>query len=124
MVPNPDTLLTWGTGGLSVGIGLYAARLIGQGVRWLIVYFTGRYDAREAHIDRATNDLIEQLERQVKGLLEYKETVDAKLHECMERDIEKERRIAQLEGMMAGFGDARQHAQLIVSAEKKKDNGK
>lgn len=121
MVPNPDTLLTWGTGGLSVGIGLYGARLVGRGVQWLILYFTGRHDAREAHIETATRSLIEQLQRQVKDLIDHRDLVEAKLAECMDRDIEKERRIAQLEGMMAGLGDARQHAALIVANEKMKD---
>lgn len=101
--------------GTTMGFGLGTAFLF---VRWLATFIAGRQDARLAHLDGASKLLITQLQDQVRGLLEYNMTVDAKLADCLERDIEKERRIAQLEGMMAGFGDARQHAQLIVSAEK------
>jgi hypothetical protein len=93
-------------------------------VKWATTFLFGRIDKREARVDAGTQLLMEQLQRQVKELLEYKATVDAKLRECLERDIEKERRIAQLEGLTAGFGDARQHAQLIVSAEKRKNGPK
>lgn len=112
-----DTILQTLAFGGSAGFSLGFAFLF---VRWLAAFIAGRQDARTAHLDTATKLLIDQLQEQVKGLLEYKRTVDAKLAECLDRDIEKERRIAQLEGMMAGLGDARQHAQLIVSSEKQR----
>jgi hypothetical protein len=89
-------------------------------VKWATTFIFGRLDRREARLDEGTATLIQQLQDQVKGLLDHKEAVEKKLAECVERDIEKERRIAQLEGLTAGLGDARQHAQLIVSAEKRK----
>lgn len=92
-------------------------------VKWTATFIAGRLDKREDRLDAGTQLLIGQLQEQVKGLLEHKETVERKLAECMERDIEKERRIAQLEGLAAGFGDARQHAALIVAGEKAKDKG-
>lgn len=117
---EPGVALSNAVYGTTTGFGLGFAFLF---VRWLATFIAGRQDARLAHLDGASRLLVEQLQDQVRALIEYNTTIDAKLAECVERDIEKERRIAQLEGMMAGFGDARQHAQLIVAAEKKGAKG-
>lgn len=120
MIEANSVVWTLAYGG-SAGFGLGFAFLV---VRWLAVFIAGRVDKREAQIDAGTALLIRQLQEQVAGLIEYKKTVDAALRECLERDLEKEYRIAQLEGMIHGTGDARQYAQLIVSADKASDKAK
>lgn len=113
-----DTILQTLAFGGSAGFSLGFAFLF---VRWLASFIAGRQDARTAHLDGATKLLIDQLQEQVKALIEHQETTERKLAECMDRDIEKERRIAHLEGIQLGMGDARQHAALIVANEKLKD---
>jgi hypothetical protein len=100
-------------------------------VRWCANFIAGRLDKREEHLgrkeehlDAGTQRLIVQLQEQVNGLIEAKATTDKLLAECLDRDIEMKRRVAQLEGLTAGLGDARQHAALIVASEKRKDQPK
>jgi hypothetical protein len=111
------------------GIGFWdfamGAPLVGGGmafgfvvVKWFTTFIFGRIDKKEDRLDAGTQLLIVQLQEQVKGLLEHKESVEKKLADCLERDIEKERRIAWLEGLNAGMGDARQSAARIVAADK------
>lgn len=128
MVPSSDTILAWGTGGLSVGVGLYTARMLGRGISWLFTFFTGRLDRKEAHLDESVRSLIEGLKaeimrltgecRDLRGLVERH---GKELAECRRKHAESEAEVMQLKAMMQGYGDAREKAQLIMAAEKRKD---
>jgi Mg2+ and Co2+ transporter CorA len=125
-VPPPsDWLLLTTTGGLSIGAGIVITRLLGRGIAWLMVFFTGRHDKREEHLDAATREIIEALRDDVRGLRERVSAAETALLECQRKHAETERKNAEseakvlkLEAMLAGLGDARQHAALIVAAEK------
>lgn len=120
-LPISDLLVATTSGGLSIGVGIYAAREMGRGIRWLIEFFTGRQDKRQEHIDSVTKELIEALRVEIGGLRERVAAAEKSLLECQKRHSESEAKVVRLEAMLAGFGDARQHAQLIVSEEKRKE---
>lgn len=112
-----------GSAGISLAIAL-------QFFKWLLTFATSRMDAREARIDGATQKLIEQLQGQVDGLLEREvasaerySALEHRLDDCQKKHAESEARYKKLEATMQGLGDARQHAQLIVSAEKTAGKG-
>lgn len=118
---TPDLLVLTATGGVGIGTGIVIARLAGRGISWMLVFFTGRQDRRQAQIDEATKELIEGLRTEVREVREELRLVKASLHECERKHLESEAKVARLEGTLAGLGDARQHAALIVAAEKVKD---
>lgn len=132
MIPTSETLLTVGVAGGSFGAGVWAAKLVGQGIAWVVNTFIGRFDKREADLDAGVKELISQLRDQVKelkdecaGLKREVEdfrsrlnTAEAELLECLKKHAESDARVLQLEAAQTGLGDAKQHAQLIVSAEK------
>lgn len=100
-------------------------------VRWTANFIAGRMDRREARLDAGMIGLIDGLKAEIARLSgECKDlrTAVAKhgdeLTECRKKHAESEAEVMKLKAMLAGFGDARQHAQLIVSAEKKKDAAK
>lgn len=122
MIPPPeDWLLLTTTGGLSIGAGIVITRLAGRGISWLLVFLTGRHDKREAQLDEATRELIEALREDVRGLRDRVAAAETALLDCQRKHAESEAKVVRLEAMLAGFGDARQHAQLIVAEEKRKD---
>jgi hypothetical protein len=106
-----------GTAGGSFGLVFVA-------VRWAANFIAGRMDHKEAVVDAGTQRLIDRLEKQVDGLIERMERVDADLAECKRLHAESEADRMRLNALLQGYGDARQHAQLIVSAEKLKDGPK
>jgi TolA-binding protein len=112
-------------GGFSVGAGVWSMILIGRGIAWAVNTFTGRFDKREAHLDAGMKELLDQLRVQIKELqgecAELRRRVSAaetELLECKKLHAEAEARATQLEAANQGLGDARAHAQLIVSAER------
>lgn len=97
-------------------------------LRFLFNWVGGRVDKRETALEvasslhaEANQKLIENLTNRLDVMNARVESVEHELAACHKRDLEKERRIAQLEGLAAGLGDARQQAQLIVSSERNKD---
>jgi predicted nucleic acid-binding Zn-ribbon protein len=111
-------------GGTSIGIGMGGGFFI---VRWIAVFLTGRLDKREAHIDAGTQRLIDGLERRLDieskrydALEEEMQGVRRDLELCKQEHIETKAELVRLQATAQGLGDARQHAALIVAAEKVK----
>lgn len=122
MLPTGETLLTWGFSagsvGAGIGAGIWIAKLVGQGIKWTIEYFTGRLDKREADIDADMRELIEQLKDQVKSLSDDCKQMKAAHADCERRLTEVERRAAKAEATLQGFGDARNMLQVERAADK------
>lgn len=119
-LPISDLLVATTSGGLSIGVGIYLARTLGRGVSWLLVFVTGRQDKRQATIDEAQSELIQTLRNDVAELRERVTGTERQLRECERKHAESEAKVMKLEALLAGLGDARQHAQLIVSEEKRR----
>lgn len=98
-------------GGMSFGFSFLV-------VRWFASFIAGRMDKRQEHLDEATRELINGLRTDVKELREWRSRAEAELIECERKHSQSEAKVARLEATLAGFGDARQHAQLIVASEK------
>ena len=121
---------TWGSAGVGAGVGFFF-------VRWLAVFFAGRWDKKEEQIDAATRQIIETLRIENTRLSEAEKQTRAEmsvmreeftqrfnsfeeaLRQCERRHAEGEAEIMRLKAVIQGAGDARQHASLIVAAEKK-----
>lgn len=117
----PGGILEWiiatTTGGFGASVGFFF-------VRWLAIFTAGRWDKREAQLDAGTKLLIEQLTGEVRRLSDRLEAVEHDLAECKKKHAETESELMQMRAANLGFGDARQHAQLIVSEELRKDRDK
>lgn len=118
MTPTLQGAAAWFSGGAGVGAGIYL-------FRWLFDWIGLRVDRREAvladghaRIDKATQDLIGHLQARLETMNARITDLERELDDCRKRDAEKDARIARLEAQALGFGDARQHAQLIVSQER------
>lgn len=90
----------WGAGGMGAGVGFFT-------VRWLAVFMAGRWDKREAHIDTATVELIDQLRRQVSDVVasnnELRERVsqtEEALRDCLKKHVASEVEISRLMAMI------------------------
>lgn len=107
-------IASWAAGGGSAGLAFFAAR-------WAMVFLADRYDKREAALDSGTQRHIDRLEKQIDDLLERVRDVETSLEECQKKHAESEQERAQLRGLLQGYGDAKQVAQLIIAEEKRKD---
>src|SRR5690606_3128028 len=105
-----------GTAGGSFGLVFVA-------VRWTANFIAGRMDKRQEHIDAATKELIDALRSDVVDLRTRVVSAEQQLRECQKQHGEARAEVMELRAMMKGLGDARQHAQLIVSSEKKVAKG-
>lgn len=114
MIEPGVALSTLAYGG-SAGFGLGFSFLV---VRWFATFVAGRIDRKEANVDAGTQRLIDRLEKQVEALLTRMTHIDEDLAECKRRHAESEAEVMRLKAQMQGFGDARQHAALIVATEK------
>jgi chromosome segregation ATPase len=105
--------------------------LVMVAVRWAANFVAGRLDKKEAQLDASTQLLIQHLRDQVailvgdcRELREWRASAEKDLFECKQRHAESEAEVMRLKATMQGYGDARDKAQLIVSAEKRKDAAK
>jgi len=112
-------------GGGSAGFGM---GLVFVMVRWSANFLAGRLDKKEAQLDAGTQRLIAGLQQQIEALTNREDAreqrlshVEDELAECRRLHAESEADRMRLNAMLLGMGDARQHAQLIVSAEKRKE---
>lgn len=99
-------------------------------LKLLFETLTGRVDKREAavdagaaRLDEATQRLIARLEQEVNDLLPRMKSAEAELDECRRRDAESKAEVARLRATMQGWGDARDHAQSILAAQRLIDRG-
>lgn len=120
-----EMMIAFGTGGVGVGAGIYIMRMIGQGTGWLFTFIAGRQDKREADADEAQAAIILLLREELGRHAERLAIVEHELEECKKRhaevaaerdEVSRER--AELRGLLAGLGGARQHAALIIASEK------
>lgn len=109
-----ETIGQWSAGGFGAGLSFFI-------VRWFAVFMAGRWDKREAQIDEATKRLIEQLTAEVTRLAERLGVVERDLADCKKLHAIAEAERLRVEAILQGYGDAKQHAALIVAAEKRKD---
>lgn len=107
------SIAQWAAGGGAGGLAFF-------GARWLMVFFTGRLDKREAYLDKATADLFTRLQTEVKELRAEVTEARTQLEECQREHLATRRELSRLEGIVAGLGDAKQQAALIVAAERRK----
>ena len=115
----PEAIQAGVSGGLTVTVSLVA-------LRWLITLASGRLDKREAHIDGATQRLIDGMAAQVDALQarltlvsERLDKVEDELRQCERKHAEAEAEVMRLKATLQGYGDARDKAALIVAAEKR-----
>jgi septal ring factor EnvC (AmiA/AmiB activator) len=125
VTPSFDSdLANWIGGGTGVGLGIMLARAVARGIAWLATFITGRQDKRQAQLDALTQELIETLRTEIRDVREELREVKTSLRECERKHAESEAKVLKLEATLAGLGDARQHAALIVAAEKKRESKK
>lgn len=111
-------LVPWATAGLGAGGGFVF-------IKWLFEFFAARWDKKEAIIDGGMKELVDELKEQIAGLKEDGRDLRARLKvveddlaECKRMHSESEAERLRLAAMLQGYGDARQHAQLMIAAEK------
>lgn len=102
---------TWIGVGASGGAGFFT-------MRWLLEWFSSRWDKRTGLIDVGTEKLIKHLEEQYERVLVRLSRVEDDLEECKRLHMEEKEEVSRLRGLFQGLGDARQVAALIVAQEK------
>ena len=115
-------LLAYGVGtGGGIALGL-------QFVKWLLTFFVGRLDKQQEHVDAGMKELIAGLRSEVdrmklEAIDDRKEIVAVRdeLRLCEKKHTDSEAKVAKLEAMMQGYGDAKQQAALIIAAERVED---
>jgi hypothetical protein len=113
-----ENILTWLGGGVGVGGGVV-------GGKWFLEWLSGRIDRREQaaevvrkHLDEATGNIITTMANQIKALTERQEHVDELLSECREQHARAQEELASLRGLVQGWGEAKQLAQVNLSADR------
>jgi chromosome segregation ATPase len=102
---------SWAAAGSGAGAGFFI-------IKWLAEFVFGRFDKREAALDAGTDKLIKRLEERMASLTARLDRVEGELIECRAAHAQCEAELTKLRGLVQGLGDAKQHAQLIVSAER------
>lgn len=100
----------WASFGVGAGGGFVA-------FKFFLEWIAGRMDKRSDAIDAGTQRLIDGLEKRLTAVTERLDLVEKELADCKRRHAESEAEVLRLKAIMQGQGDARQHAQLIVSNE-------
>lgn len=120
--PEALTMLAYGGGtGVGIAVGL-------QFVKWLLTFLTGRMDRQQEHLDESMRGLIDGLRAEIDrmkldAVQDRKEIAEcrADLRRCERKHADSEATVARLEALMQGMGDARQHAQLIIAEDKRRE---
>ncbi len=88
----------------------------------------GRVDKREAaveassiRLDTAMHKLLKNLEDRMQALTGRLDVVEHELTECRAQHAKCEAELSRLRGMMQGFGDVKQQAQVYIAAERLAD---
>lgn len=120
-----------GAGSVSIGIGILIARLVGRASAWVMVFITGRHDAREKHLDASHDKLVKRLETQIDSLserfdkaVERIDQVEGELVECRRKHAESEAELKGLKVIIASRGSMRQEAQVLIAADKIAQKGR
>jgi septal ring factor EnvC (AmiA/AmiB activator) len=117
------TLPSWAAAGGGVGAGFFFAK---YALEWL----GGRLDKREAavaardeRLDVSTQKLIGTLEERMSNLTARLDRVEEELINCRAQHAQCEAELTRLRATVQGLGDAKQHAQSIIAAERLIDRG-
>lgn len=111
-----ENIVTWAAGGVSAGIGLGGGIWF---VKWLIEWIGGRIERKAATVDASMHRLLDRLEGEVRDLRQRVSRTEADLAECKEQHAQSRAEILRLEALLQAQGGAREHAQLIIAAEKR-----
>lgn len=116
-----ENILTWLSGGVGVGGGIV-------GGKWFLEWLSGRVDKREMaaevmrkHLDGATGDIITMMSTQLDLLTKRQAHTDQLLEECREQHNIARQELATLRGLVHGMGEAKQIAQVALSADRLND---
>lgn len=114
----PPTILNWATAGGTGGLVLF-------GLIKLLDFISGRMDkqgeanlASAKRLDEATYKLIETLEKRLDELADRLGRVEGELIECRASHAQCETELTRLKAIMQGWGDAKDHAQAIIAAQR------
>lgn len=108
------TLFLRGTG-MGTGLGLMLA---------IMRMIFGRLDKREAHLDEATKELINELRKELDRLKKRCEESEERMRECERKHAETEAEMLGLKRLLQASGEVRQMAQQVVSADRLFDKRK
>ena len=106
-----ENVPAWFGAGSGLGAGFFA-------LKWLFEFIGGRMDRRADALDAGTQRLLAGMENRLNAVTERLDRVERELADCQRKHAESEAKALRLEAMLQGAGDARQHAQLIIAAEK------
>lgn len=104
-----------GATGAGLAIGL-------QFMKWLLTFMAGRYDKHHETIDAGTQKLLENLNKRLDAVSDRLSKAELDLDQCKEEHAKSRAEVMQLRAQLQGYGDARQHAALIVASEREKDH--
>ena len=106
--------------GISMGGGFGGAFFA---LKWFAQFIANRHDKREERLEQRSERLIIALERRVDDVMDRLDKTEKALDECKAQHRESEAKVARLEAILQGYGDAKQHAALIIAAEKMERKG-
>jgi len=98
-------------GGMSFGFSFLV-------VRWLAGFVAGRIDKKEDRLDTGLQSLLDDFRQEIDRMKAECVSLREGLAECERKHAESEEEVARLRGLMQGYGDAKQLAQLNVAADK------
>jgi hypothetical protein len=112
---EPGVVFSTGVYSVIAGSGVGFSFLM---VRWLANFIAGRVDRKEDRVDAGMRRLLEDLQGEVGRLKEECASLREGLADCHRKHFDSEEEVARLRGLMQGYGDARQLAQLNSAADK------
>ncbi len=126
-LPMDSTLLDdaakFAGGGAGFGMGLY-------GIRWFIMWLTGRHDRREDRLDKRWSEYMEAMDKHVRDLNERNDRLEKRMND-LEEEVERchtekrelQRQLAKLQGFATGRGEAAQIGQIDASLKNMFEKG-
>jgi hypothetical protein len=121
-MPDGNTILNsaaaWFSGGAGIGAGYMLFRYIFEWVGVRVDKREAALEASTARHDAANQALIDNLLKRLEVMNERITGLERELDECRKRDAEKDARLAKLEAQQLGLGEARNHAQTIIAADR------
>lgn len=107
----PEAIAPWASFGAGAGAGFVM-------LKWFLDWLGGRMDKRADAYERATQRLMEGLERRVEGLTNRLERVESELAECQRKHAISDAEVMRLKALLQGYGDARQKVAVEDASEK------
>jgi hypothetical protein len=107
--------------GVPQGIGIGGAFLF---VKWVADFIAKRTDRREDRVDAGMRALLDDHREEIDRLKQDCVSLREGLAECERKHTESEQEVSRLRGMMQGYGDAKQLAQMNAAADKARESKK